>query len=110
MLPIKTRILDKMTKELPYYSLELMEKVIAFQGEDMLRATREYREIEISGFGLLFVAKGKLARRIKLIEKALSTVQTQFEQAISEEDKEKEQKKIESFTDNLNFLKSKCRN
>lgn len=53
------------------YPRELIEKVVAFQGEDILKAVKENSQVEISGFGLLYVAKGKLQKRIDRYTKFL---------------------------------------
>lgn len=81
------------------YPKEVVEKVIAFQGEDILRAVKEYSQIEISGLGLLFVAKGKLNKRIDRYNTYLNN------------GVEKEIGKEETITKLLEFLKKKkCQN
>jgi len=46
------------------FDRDTIEKVVAFQGEDLLRAFKEHSQVEISGFGLFYVAKGKVQKRI----------------------------------------------
>jgi len=87
------------------FPVDVIEKVIAFQGDDMLRAAKLYSEIEISGIGLLYVAKGKLANRIASTEKSLATCIKKYEEFPIEEN----QIKINNFTEKLEFLKSKLR-
>ena len=87
------------------YPIDVIEKVIAFQGEDMLKATKLYSEIEISGIGLLYVAQGKLKNRIASTEKSLATCQKKFEESPTEEN----EIKVNNFTEKLEFLKSKLR-
>jgi nucleoid DNA-binding protein len=74
------------------YSQDIIEKVISFQGEDMLRAFSEHSQIEISGFGLLFVAKGKLKKRKERITKYLDGGG----------------EKVESHLEQLKYLNTKC--
>jgi len=60
---IKELIIDNIVEN-SNYSKDVIEKVVAFQGEDMLKAFKLHRQVEISGFGMLFVAKGKVQKRI----------------------------------------------
>jgi nucleoid DNA-binding protein len=50
------------------YSRDIIEKVIRFQGEDLLKGMRTCDTVEISGLGVLYVAKTKLATRIRRVE------------------------------------------
>jgi len=93
-LTIKDTLIDNIVEN-SSYSKEVVEQVIAFQGEDMLKAFKEYRQIEISGFGLLYVAKGKLSKRIERYSKYL------VGDAPRTEDHQKEVEKL------LEFLKTK---
>lgn len=90
------------------YSKELIEKVVNFQCEDMLKAVTMYSEIEISGIGLLYVAQGKLKNRIATTEKSLATCKRKQEENPCTEN----ENKVANFTNKLEFLKSKlkCRN
>lgn len=62
-ITIKDYLIDVIKENSPY-SKEIIEQVVAFQGEDILRAIKEHSQVEISGFGLLYVAKGKIQKRI----------------------------------------------
>ena len=55
-------IKDMLEKTL--FNRDTIEKVIAFQGEDLLKAFKEHSQVEISGFGVFNVAKGKVQKRI----------------------------------------------
>jgi len=102
---IKDYIIEGMVE----YPRTLIENIITFQGESMLEASRKYSEIEISGFGILYVAKGKLSRELAKAEKALITCKGKLENSITEEDMIKNQKKVDDFTNKVAFLKSKQR-
>ena len=101
---IRDFIVDEMETS---YPRALIEKIISFQGEQMLEASRTCREIEISGFGLLYVAKGKLSRETARAEKALATCISKLEASTTPEDIVKNTRKVEDFTNKVAFLKSK---
>lgn len=77
---------------------DVVEKVIRFQGEDLTEALKNHSQVEISGFGVLYVAKTKLKKTLGNFEKFL------------EEGKAKDEKKKESITKLVTYLKEKkCR-
>lgn len=53
------------------FAPDIVTKVVNFQGEDMLKAVKEHNEIEISGLGIIYVSKKKLANRIKQTNQVL---------------------------------------
>jgi nucleoid DNA-binding protein len=64
---IKEAICQDIAKELEI-DIELVNKVIQFQGEDALRAVKEFKEVEFSGFGKFLLSQTKLGNRIKKLE------------------------------------------
>lgn len=88
------------------YPRDVIEKVIAFQGEDMLNAVKNYSQIEISGFGLLYVAKGKVKKRIEKCEKGIQTILSQA----TEDNVQVTEEKLTYIKNKLDYLKSKLRN
>lgn len=91
---VRDYLIDEIIKE-SSYSRDLVEKVVSFQGEDILKAVKNHSQVEISGFGLLYVAKGKLQKRIDRYSTFL----------------EKNPDYVGTVTDLLEFLKvKKCQN
>ena len=70
---IKSFLMEKV-REQTSFSSDIIEKVISFQGEDILNAVKESNQIEISGFGLLFISKSKLRKRISRYSDKLEKV------------------------------------
>ncbi len=87
------------------YPKELIEKVINFQCEDMLKATLVHSEIEISGIGLLYVAQGKLKNRLITTERFLNAA---IQKNIDSPSPENETK-VKYFTNRMEFLKTKLK-
>lgn len=87
------------------YSKDVIEKVVNFQGEDMLKAVSMYSEIEISGIGLLYVAQGKLKNRIATAERGLAACIQKNEETPSED----MEGKIRMFTNKIEYLKTKLK-
>lgn len=104
---IKDYIIGNMVEELSY-SKDVIDSVIAFQGEDMLNAVKQHSELEISGFGLLYVSQVKLKNRIGATEGARKKMQLQLE-ASSPEDLELNTKKMDYYNTKVEFLKSKLK-
>lgn len=78
---IKDLLVTRITDE-GKYARDVVEKVVNFQGEDMNKAFHEFTQVEISGLGLLFVAKGKVKTRISRYENYLR--ENEVEQAKKE--------------------------
>jgi len=105
-MSIKDWLIKGMVGELNYPQ-DLIEKVIAFQGEDMLRAVKMYKEIEISGFGSIFIAKGKLNSHLNRSKTSIEKLRAKLETA-TEEEKPLLETKIEAQLENIKFYESKC--
>lgn len=103
---IKDYILGGMEKDMGY-SRDLLEKVISFQGESMLEAAKTFKEIEISGLGILYVAKGKLSRELARAEKILAVCQNKLALSTTEADILKNERKVGDMMEKVAFLKSK---
>ncbi len=54
------------------YEEGVVEKVVNFQWEDLIKATKLHNELEISGIGILLVSKNKVAKRIQEVENSLA--------------------------------------
>lgn len=52
-------------------SEDIISKVIAFQGEDSLKAVKQYDEVEFSGFGKFYLSETKLHKALTNYQKAL---------------------------------------
>lgn len=74
---LKEAICQDIAKELEI-DIELVNKVIQFQGEDALRAVKEFKEVEFSGFGKFLLSQNKLLNRITKLEKISSHYQSDF--------------------------------
>jgi len=59
-------------------AMELSEdtvfKVVAFQGEDALKAVKIHDELEFSGFGKIYLSQNKLKKYINGISKGIERV------------------------------------
>lgn len=69
---IKDMLIDRIVAE-GNYSENTVESIVAFQGEDLLKALREHNQIEISGFGVLSISKNRLIKKISNYESFIST-------------------------------------
>lgn len=59
------------TMELPE---DTVFKVVAFQGEDALKAVKIHDELEFSGFGKIYLSQNKLKKYINGISKGIERV------------------------------------
>ena len=57
--------LIRKVEEQTTFPMDVIEKVISFQGEDIIKSIDKVTQIEISGFGVLFISKKKLQNRIE---------------------------------------------
>lgn len=71
---IKEEIINKLSKELNLEK-EVIETVISEQGTGVLKALKEYNEVELSGFGKFIISPRKLRNGIKRYTKIVSRLE-----------------------------------
>lgn len=87
------------------FDINIVEKVIAFQGEDMSNAVKDHMEIEISGFGILKMSKQRIKKRLEKVEKWIDN------NPEIENEGEKKKQIREYLNKKLEFLnEKKCQN
>lgn len=87
-----------------------IEKIIAFQGEDALRAIEEYNEVEFSGFGKIMISQSKLKRKIEKNETAIERMKALLNSSTLSEVKRKRcEIAIPEIEESLKYLKTKIR-
>ena len=85
-LVIKDSLIEQVAEELGH-PIDTIEKVIAFQGKEMLQAVKEYNEIEVSGFGTFYVSQNKVNKHISRVEGVIAKRGEQLLTANEEEKK-----------------------
>lgn len=60
---IKDMLIAKVVEQTSF-DIDIIEKVVSFQGEDLIKSLNKCSQVEISGFGVLFVSKTKLKNRM----------------------------------------------
>jgi len=76
-------------------SEDIIFKVVAFQGEDALKAVKIHNEIEFSGFGKFYLSQRKLKNYITGISKGVEKLRNQ-------PDKEEKVNQLDTLLENLN--------
>ena len=82
---VKDLLIAKVAEQTSF-PMDIIEKVVSFQGEDILKSLEKCSQVEISGFGVLFVSKGKLKNRIKKYNDILDRGGTPEHNAIMEKE------------------------
>ena len=83
----------------PLQSERTVEAIISFQFENAKEATRKHMTVEISGFGVFFVSKAKVKKRIKKYQRAIDYVK--------ENPTDINKDKLEKFEEIVRYLKTK---
>ena len=101
---LKDMLIKKISEE-GGFDESVVEKIIAFQGEDMSNAVKDHMEIEISGFGILKMSVLKVNRLSKTIETWIDN------NPEIENEKERKKQLRKHLNKKLEFLnKKKCQN
>lgn len=82
-------------------SEDIISKVIAFQGEDGLKAVKQHHEVEFSGFGKFYLSQARVKRRIDNLQKMLGHLKNK---PVLDE------RKISGIEKELEIVKTKLRN
>jgi nucleoid DNA-binding protein len=97
-MSVKDYIITQVAEDLKQPQ-DLVEKVIAFQGEDLLWAFKNSKNIEISGFGKFTMSPHKVKRVITNYSKTIEELETKED--------EPSQAKKERMTKIVEFLNTK---
>jgi hypothetical protein len=89
------------------YERDVIEKIILFQGKDLLKAVKECQSIEISGFGKLIMSQNKLKKKIKMTGERLNGYNKKLDSDITDYERDSIAFKKIGITEDLIFLKTK---
>lgn len=106
-LVIKDVLIEQVAEELGH-PIDTVEKVIAFQGKEMLQAVKDYNEVEVSGFGTFYVSQNKVKKQIANIERAIEKREAELILA-NEADRPKLETKLKFIKMSLETFKTKKR-
>lgn len=106
---IETRVIEELVEELGLPE-EVIEAVHKFQWRTAHEASKLYNTVELTDLGVFSVSATRVTRKINTFEKIREGYQKKADdESLSDKTRETNTKKVESVSDNLNFLKSKLR-